>query len=135
MAASVKKIETIEVDLQARPGALSEVYCAFRDAGVNVVASWAFEMGPGQAKGIFCASDTAKAIDVLTKRGLKPVSGNACWAQGEDAIGVYCELLEKIKNAGVNLHATDAFAVGGKFATVFFADAKDYAALCKALNC
>jgi predicted amino acid-binding ACT domain protein len=67
--------------------------------------------------------------------GKNPAQGWACYAEGSDQVGVYADLLQKIAKAGINLHATDAFAVGGKFATVFFAEQKDVPALCKALGC
>lgn len=136
MAIQVKRIQTLQVDLQTKPGALSAVLEAFRAGGVNVISSWAYEMGPGQAHGIFYASDPAKARKALEGLGLKANEGNACWAEGDDKVGVYADLLKKIAAAGVNLGATDAFGVGGRFATVFFVDkAEDFPALCKALGC
>jgi hypothetical protein len=37
----------------------------------------------------------------------------------------YTALLKKIGDAGINLEATDAFAIGGKYAAIFFVDQKD----------
>ena len=135
MATTTKKIQTLEVDLETRPGSLSKVYGAFKEEKINVLATWAYEMGPGQGKAIIYASDFTKAKNVLNQLGLKPKAGSACYAEGDDAVGAYADLLQKIAKAGVNLHATDAFGVGGKFATVFFADDKDMPDLCKALGC
>ncbi len=59
MSASVIAIKTVEVDLEPKTGALGEVYDAFLEAGVDVSASWAFEMGPGQAEGIFYVKDAS----------------------------------------------------------------------------
>lgn len=135
-ATSVKAIETITVDLEPKPGSLNAVLQAFREAGVDLRASWAFEMGPGMpGKGIFYAADTAKAEAALKALGKKPVRGRACWAEGEDKVGAYARLLAKVAAAGVNLHATDALGVGGRFCTVLFADEKDCDKLCKALGC
>ncbi len=133
MATNVKKITTLTVPLDAKAGSLSQVYSAFKEAGINILASWAYEMGPGQAQAHFYAADTTKAKDVLTKMGRKPTLDDAVYAEGDDRTGVYAELLGKVAKAGVNIEATDAFGVNGKFATVFFA--KDTAALCKALGC
>jgi len=133
MATKCKKIQTLTVPLDAKPGALSHVYGAFREAGVNILASWAYEMGPGQAQAHFFAADTTKAKEVLTKLGKKATVDDAVYAEGEDRVGVYSELLGKVAKAGVNIEATDAFSVNGKFATVFFS--KDTPALCKALDC
>ena len=133
MATHVKKIQTLTVPLDTKPGALSHVYTAFKEAGIKILASWAYEMGPNQAQAHFYAADTTKAKDVLTKLGKKTTIEDAVYAEGDDQVGVYAELLAKVTKAGVNIEATDAFGVNGKFATVFFA--KDTTALCKALGC
>ena len=135
MATKVTKIETLTVDLETKPGALAQIYAAFQEAGVNVHSNWAYEMGPGKAQAIFHVSHIGKASDVLTKLGKNPETGTACRAEGEETTGIYHELLQKIAAAGVNLDATDAYGIGGKFAAVFFAGPKDQAALCKALDC
>ncbi|MEE8424338.1 MAG: hypothetical protein V3S11_00840 [Elusimicrobiota bacterium] len=135
MATTVTKIQTLTVNLETKPGALAQVYTAFAESGINVISSWAFEMGPGKAQGIFHVADVGKAVDVLTKLGMDPRTGTACRAEGDDTIGVYNELLRKIAAAGVNLDASDAYGIGGKFAAVFFAEESQQAGLCKALGC
>jgi hypothetical protein len=40
-------------------------------------------------------------------------------------VGRHAALLKKIGNAGINLEATDAVAIGGKYAAIFFVDQKD----------
>ncbi len=134
MTTTIKKVETLTIHLATEAGALAKVYRAFKEAGVNIIGSWGFEMGPGHAEAIFYAEDTAKAKDVLTKLDKNPTTGNACFVTGTDKIGTYSELLEKIAAAGVNLNATDAIGVGGNFATLFFAGEKDFPNLCKALG-
>lgn len=133
MATQIKKIQTLTVPLDAKPGALAKVYGAFQEAGVNILASWAYEMGPGQAQAHFYAENTTKAKDCLTKLGKKTTLDDAVFAEGDDRVGVYAEILGKAAKANVNLSATDAFAVKGRFATVLFAE--DTAALCKVLGC
>lgn len=135
MATQVTKIQTLRVALNTQPGALGEVYNAFREANVNVIACCGYEIGPGKAEAVFYASDTNRAKDVLTKMGKNPALGNACFAQGDDKVGVYADLLQKIAREKINLHATEAFGVGGKFAGVFFCEEKDVPTLCKALGC
>jgi hypothetical protein len=64
---------------------------------------------------------------------MKPVFGDACYAEGEDRVGIYAKLLMKISGAGINVGATDAFGVNGKFAIVFFA--QNCKGLYKPLGC
>lgn len=130
-----KKVQLLDVDLETKAGALARVYRGFKESGVNIVWGWAYEMGPGQAKAHFHATDLGKAKDTLSKLGLKPTTSEVCVVEGEDRVGVYADVLDQVAKAGVNITATDAFGVGGKFATAIFCDPKDLGALCKALGC
>lgn len=133
--ATTKKIEVPTINLESKPGSLTKVYAAIKEAKLNILGSWAYEMGPGQAQAHFYCTDTAKLKETLTKLGMPPKTEWACLAEGADNVGAFAELLQKISDAKVNLHATIALSTGGKFATVFCADQKDITALCKALGC
>ena len=133
--ATAKKIEILTYKLEAKPGALAKVFAAFKDAKVNVIASWAYQLGPHEAQGHVYASDGAKAKEVLTKIGAQPKVEYACYVEDTDEVGRYAGLLKKIGDAGLNLEATDAFGIGGKFAAVLFANQKDIPKLCQTLGC
>jgi hypothetical protein len=133
MTTHAKKIEVVTTAIEAKPGSLAKIYGALREAGVNMITSWAYEMGPGEANAHFYSNDANKVKDVLTKLGLKPTVDVAAYVEGDDKAGAYAEALTKIAKAGVNVHATDAFGVGGKFASVFFAEAKDVDTICKVI--
>jgi hypothetical protein len=133
MAIQTKKIVALTVSLEPKPGALGQIYAAFQESGVNVLASWGYEMGPGQAQAHFYASDINKAKEALVRIGKQPTLDEAVYAEGDDKVGAYAELLAKIARAGVNIEASDAFAIQGKFAAVFFAN--DIPGLCRALGC
>ena len=64
--------------------------------------------------------------------GFNVQNSKAVWADSDDHVGAYADILQKVTSAEVNLHASDAFEIGGKFATVLFAE--DHLALCKALG-
>ena len=132
--ATVKKIELLKVKLDPKPGALAEVLGAFRDAKVNLTASWAYQMGPGEAEANFFTADLDRARQALTKLGKKPNTQSAFWVDDADQLGNYHAVLQKIAQAGVNVEATDAFGIGGKFATVIFVGEKDVAKTAKALG-
>ncbi len=136
MKTTVKRIQTLDVTLPAEAGSLARIYSGFKEAGVNVTASWGYEMGPGQAQAHFYVPvDSEKAQQTLTEMGFKPVLNNACWVEGDDKLGAYAEVLGKIAKAGINIGATDAFAINGHFAAVLFtAKQDDFASLCKALD-
>lgn len=135
MTTQCQKFEALTIDLATKPGALAQVYNAFQEAKVNIRWAWAYEMGDGKAYATFWAKDTNKAKDVCKKLGKTPESRWACWAWGDDQLGSYAGWLNKIKAAGVNLTATDAFALDGKFGCLFFVEEKDFAKLCEACGC
>lgn len=135
MQTKAKRIQTLDVQLPTEAGALARIYSGFRESGVNVIASWGYEMRPHEARAHFYVTDLDKTKATLTKMGFKPTVTEACWIEGEDKLGAYAEVLGQVAKAGINIGATDAFTVNGRFASVLFtAEPKDYSALCKALN-
>jgi hypothetical protein len=132
--ATARKIDLLTVKLDPKPGALAQVLGAFREAKVNLTASWAYQMGPGEAEAHFFTADLDRARQALTKLGKKPTTQSAFWVDDADQIGNYFSVLQKIAQAGINIEATDAFGIGGKFATVIFVNEKDVAKTAKALG-
>ena len=132
--ATAKKIDVLTIRLDAKPGALAQVVAAFRDAKVNLTASWGYQMGPGEAQAHFFAADAEQAKQALTKLGKTPKTEAAFWVDDADKIGNYLSVLEKLAKAGINIEATDAFGIGGKFATVIFVAEGDVAKAAKALG-
>jgi hypothetical protein len=132
--ATAKKIDVLTVKLDSKPGALAQVLGALREAKVNLTASWGYQMGPGEAQAHFFTSDLDRAKQALTKAGKTPKTEPAFWVEDADQIGNYHSVLQKLAKAGINIEATDAFAIGGKFATVIFVAESDVAKAAKALG-
>jgi len=132
--ATAKKIDLLTVKIDPEPGALAQVLGAFREAKVNLTASWAYQMGPGEAQAHFFTGDLDRAKQALTKLGKTPKTESAFWVDDADQIGNYHSVLQKIAQAGINIEATDAFAIGGKFATVIFVAENDVPKAAKALG-
>jgi hypothetical protein len=101
---------------------------------VNLTASWGYQMGPGEAQAHFYATDTERAKQALSKLNKSPTTESAFWVDDADKIGNYHSVLEKLAKAGINIEATDAFGIGGKFATVIFVAEGDVAKAAKALG-
>jgi hypothetical protein len=132
--AAAKKIDLLTVKLDPKTGALAQVLGALREAKVNITASWAYQMGPGEAQAHFFTGDLDRAKKALTKVGKTPKTESAFWVDDADQIGNYHSVVQKIAQAGINIEATDAFAIGGKFATVIFVAENDVAKTAKALG-
>jgi hypothetical protein len=132
--ATAKKIDVLTIKLDPKPGALVQVLGAFREAKVNVTASWGYQMGPGEAQAHFFTGDLDRAKEVLNKLGKFPKAESAFWVEDADQIGNYHSVLQKLAQSGINIEATDAFAIGGRFATVIFVAEKDIPKTAKALG-
>jgi hypothetical protein len=132
--ATAKKIDLLTIKLDPKPGALAQVMGAFREAKVNVTASWGYQMGPGEAQAHFFTGDFDRAKQALTKLGKTPKTEAAFWVEDADQIGNYHTVLQKMAKAGINIEATDAFAIGGKFATVIFVAESDVPKAAKVLG-
>ena len=132
--ATAKKIDVLTVKLDPKPGALAQILGAFREAKVNVTASWGYQMGPGEAQAHFFTADVDRAKQALTKLSKTPKTEAAFWVEDADKIGNYHSVLEKLAKAGINIEATDAFGIGGKFATIVFVAEGDLAKAAKALG-
>ena len=107
---------------------------AFREAKVDVTASSAYQMGPGEAQAHFFTADADRAKQALTNLGKTPKTESSLWVDDADKIGNYHTVLEKIAKAGINIEATDAFGIGGKFATAIFVAEGDVAKAAKVLG-
>src|SRR5437764_13547950 len=101
--ATARKIDVLTVKLDPKPGALAQVLSAFREAKVNVTASWAYQMGPGEAQAHFFTADLDRAKQALNKLGKAPKTEAAFWVEDADKIGNYHSVLEKIAKAGINI--------------------------------
>jgi hypothetical protein len=132
--ATARKIDVLSVKLDPKPGTLAQILGAFREANVNVTASWGYQMGPGEAQAHFFTADVDRAKQALNKLGKTAKTEAAFWVEDADKIGNYHSVLEKIAKAGINIEATDAFGIGGKFATVIFVAEGDVAKAAKALG-
>jgi len=132
--ANARKIDVLTVPLDPKPGALAQVMSAFREAKVNLTASWAYQMGPTEAQAHFFTADVERGKQALTKLGKSPKTEPAFWIEDSDQLGNYLAVLQKLEKAGINIEATDAFAIGGKFATVLFVAANDVPKAAKALG-
>ena len=125
-----KRATSLTVKVEAKPGTLSKIAAQLRDAGVNCLGLWAFNMGPDAAEAIIIPENAAKAKSVL--QGAR--SSTAFLLFGEDKVGVLCPTLDAIAKAGINLEAVGALGVGGRCATCIWPRDEDVDKVAKILG-
>ena len=73
---TVRKTEVVAVEVPDRPGGLADILKVLSDSGTNVEYLYAFVQQSGSnAIIIFRFDETDKAIEVLTKKGVKILEG------------------------------------------------------------
>ena len=78
---TVRKTEVVAVEVPDRPGGLADILKCLSDSGINVEYLYAFVQQSGSnAIIIFRFDETDKAIEVLSKNGVKILEGEKVYA-------------------------------------------------------
>ncbi|MBI4418811.1 MAG: hypothetical protein HY563_08535 [Ignavibacteriales bacterium] len=123
--AKAQRITAFSMSLQDRPGALFELMRTFKEKKVNLAGVWGYTMSPGQAEVLIVGKDAEKVRAVLKSSGASFMERAGFYAKGADKIGALLGSLEALSNAGVNLDAANAIAVGGKFGCYLWVKEED----------
>ena len=136
MPTTIRKVSYAYVTAASKPGEAARILEALRDANVNLLAFSGFPQGRNQAQ-----------IDVVTDDldGLKAVARGRKWklsrikraflVQGTDQVGAAVAPLATIGAANSNVIAADAIAAGeGRFAMIFWVEARNYSRAAKLLD-
>jgi hypothetical protein len=136
MPTTIRKVSYAYVTAASKPGEAARILEALRNANVNLLAFSGFPQGRNQAQ-----------IDVVTDDldGLKAVARGRKWklsrikraflVQGTDQVGAAVAPLATIGAANINVIAADAIAAGeGRFAMIFWVEARNYSRAAKLLD-
>lgn len=128
-----KRVQYFEIDVLDRPGVLADFLAVLRDQKVNLKGLWGFGVGMGKAQIFSVPQNPDKFLKAAKLAGYTPREGVAFQLTGTDKIGALCNILDKVKLAGLNIHAVDAIGVGGKFGCYIWAEQGKAEELSKAL--
>lgn len=131
---TTKTVSMCKVKVDNRPGGLAKVLAYLREARANQVGTWAWTEG-NEAYSLMLGENPAETEAALKKAGCKYTCVKACLCEETDRLGAYQELLDRIGNAGVDLNACCAMALGGKFRAILWAKEEDSEKLCRTLGC
>jgi prephenate dehydratase len=131
---AVKRVTYFSVDVEDRPGALADFCAALRDNKVNLKGLWGFGIGMGKAQIISVPQNPKQFQKATSAAGYAAKEGTAFYLTGADRVGALCKTLDLAKSAGMNLHALDALAIGGKFGAYIWGEENQAEALAKALG-
>ncbi len=132
MASRVSQVTAVTLRIEDRVGALAEILELLREAGLNMVAI-ASQRRTGTALMVI-PSDLEAVRRLAAEHGLLLSMRQVFLVEGDDGVGVLCDITRRIADAGVNIEDVAALSAADKYAAVFtFADA-DLEAASKALG-
>ena len=121
------KVECYSVVVANKPGSGAAVLGALRDAGVNFIGVWGYPTGKRKSRIDLVAEDPA-----LFKKAAKKLKldlgekQTAFHVTGEDHPGAVGEILAKLADQKINVHAVQAACAGtGRFGALVQVDAAD----------
>jgi hypothetical protein len=123
---TIRKADYFSMETAHKVGEGARLLGALRDAGVNLRAFTGFPSGR-RAQVDFIPADTEQFRAAARKLKLKVGARKTVFlAEGDDRPGAIAEICEKLANAGVNMIAMDAVAIGnGRYGAIFWVAPRD----------
>ena len=136
MKETVVKVDHYSAAIANKVGEGARVLGALRDAGVNLIALWAYPSMPGKAQLEMIPEKGAALVKAAKKAGLaigrKQV---AFFVNGEDRPGAVADSLAKLALAQINVGAVQAVCGGaGRYGAIIFLPQKSVRKAAKALG-
>ena len=132
--AKAQRITAFTMSLEDKPGALLSIMKRFKEQKVNLAGVWGYTMGPGQAEVLIVGKDPEKVRAALRSSGASFTERTGFFSKGADKVGALLDSLQVISDAGINLDAANAIAVGGKYGSYFWVKEEDAARAERALG-
>jgi hypothetical protein len=128
MANDVRKVDYFYVTVSNSPGQGAKVLEDLANEGVNLLAFSGFPSGR-KAQLDLMPEDSAALKRVAKKLGLALSERKTGFLlQGDDRVGAMTGVLNKLKDARINVTAMDAVTSGdGRFGAIFWVKAEDVA--------
>jgi hypothetical protein len=122
MQQTVTKVEHYSTAIPNRVGEGARVLGALRDAGINLIALWAYPSGGDKAQLEMIALRGAGFPKAAKKARLQVgAKQTAFFVNGDDYPGAVAQTLSKLAGAGVNVGAVQAVCGGkGRYGAVVF---------------
>lgn len=123
---TIRKADYFSMETAHKVGEGARLLGALRDAGVNLLAFTGFPSGR-RAQVDFIPADAAQFRAAARKLKLKVGARKTVFlVEGDDRPGAIAEICEKLANAGINMIAMDAVAIGnGRYGAMFWVTPRD----------
>jgi len=113
--AKPQRVTYFKANLEDKPGALLAIMQDLKSKNLGLTGLWGFATQPGKAELYIVAKNPDKVRKAWQSAGLIAEEGTGFLLKGTDKTGVLVKNLQAIADAGVNIRAIDAIAVGGRY--------------------
>lgn len=132
--ATIERVAYFMAHLEDKPGALLKVMQELKAKNITLAGLWGFGTGEGRAQLFVVSKNPDKLRDAWKASGLLAEEGTGFFVKGTDRTGALIKTLEALSKAGINIHAIDAVAVGGRYGSFIWVDASNVEKAAEALG-
>lgn len=128
-----KRVTYFKAKIEDKPGSLLALAKDLKAKNLGLIALKGVGQA-GQGEILVIAKSPDKLRDAWQASGILTEEGTAFFVSGEDKTGALVASLDATTKAGVNIVATEAIAVGGKFGVILWVSPEDLDKTAKALG-
>ena len=132
--ARAQRVAYFQINLEDKAGSLLALAQGLKSKNLGLVGLGTMGAEAGQAGVYLIAKNPDKLRGWLKSSGVTTEEGTGFFLRGADKTGALVKSLEPIAQAGINIVAIDAIAVGGKYGTFFRVPSPDVEKTAKLLG-
>jgi hypothetical protein len=135
MRPSLRRVESYSMEVPNRPGEAYRILQALDESGVNLIFFTAYPAGEGKALVDLVVDDPLRLHRAVEETHLPPVRRTpAFMISGPERLGGAAEILRRLADAHINVHAASGTAQGDAYGMVLWIPPNEFDAAAKALG-
>jgi hypothetical protein len=135
MRPSLRRVDSYSMEVPNRPGEAYRILQTLDEAGVDLVFFTAYPLGEDKAVVDLVVHDPSRLQYALQTKHLPAVQRTpAFMISGPARLGGAAEILRRLADARINVHAASGTAQGGAFGMVLWIPPSDFEAAARALE-
>jgi len=136
MALSVRSVEYFYARVEDEPGNAYGLLAKLASEDINLLAFSAIPFGPNHVELTIFPDHSDALVRVAAKNGWALIGPqHGCLVQGDDHLGAFAEIQQKLFKAGVSVYAASGVTDGaGRYGYVIYVRESDHPAAEKALE-
>ena len=132
--AKAQRVTYFKANLEDKAGALLALAKDLKSENLGLIGLWGYGTSTGRGDVFAIPKSPEKLRNAWKQAGILVEEGTAFFLKGTDKTGALVKSLEAIAQAGVNITAMNALAVGGKYGSVVWVPQADVQKTAQALG-